>query len=223
MSKNRRRRRMPVFAFLALLVAIAALEVVHVAMPFSGGAIVDGKALTKALTSVSAHDSPVETNPEKTRLEVDKDEINRRIEQMERMGAKGAASIHVMDEEGNPICAANVRLGFTQPNPDLNWQAGIVEGKTDTRGLYGAERMSTWSCVWSVSKEGFHSSRGEVLFTHKGSRKAFLSGRWTDEPIVVDVRLKKISGARFVHGIRNWDIVSFPTNTWTGFDFIACD
>ena len=48
-------------------------------------------------------------------------------------------------------------------------------------------------------------------------------GRWTIRPIDVRVELKRLSGARFVHGSRLWETLSFPTNEWVGFDFSVCD
>lgn len=218
MTANRLHHKLPVCACLSLFAALLAFFAFHLVMPLSDDDGVDDKA---SANERAIQCSAVETNPAKTQHKFDKEEIDKQIYKMERDGARGAVTIHVVDEEGNPICAANVRLGFTQP--DQNMRSGIVEGKTDNLGLYGAERTSNWSCSWTVSKEGFHTSRGTVLFTHKGSRKAFGEGRWTDEPIDVKVELKKVSGAQFTHGIRYNDIVFLPTNSWIGFDFIACD
>ncbi len=218
MNDNRLRHKLPVCAFLSLFAALLAFLAFPYLMPLSDD---DGVADEASANARAMQYRAVETNPAKTQCEFDKEEINKHIYKMERDGARGAVTIHVVDEEGNPISAAHVRLGFTQP--DQNRRSGIVEGKTDDLGFYGAERTSNWSCSWTVSKEGFHTSRGTVLFTHRGSRKAFLDGRWTDEPIGVEVELKKVSGAQFTHGVRYDDIVFFPTNLWVGFDFKACD
>ena len=147
---------------------------------------------------------------------IDEEKVKGNIFYMEQYGAYGAVAIHVTDQEGNPIKGASVRLGFTQP--DQNWRAGTVEGETDETGSFGAGKTSNWSCVWDVSKEGFHASHGEVLFTHKGSKTAFLRGRWTDDPIDVYVELKKTSGATLIHGIHIFKALNFPTNTWVGLD-----
>ena len=152
---------------------------------------------------------------------IDKEKLKERISHMEQYGAEGAIAIHAKDEMGKPVDCATVRLSFTQPDQD--WHAGIVEGKTDEIGFFGAKRSSNWACIWSVSKDGYHSSHGKVLFTHKGSQRAFLKGQWTDEPIDIEVELKKVSGAKFVHGRRYDDIVFLPTNSWVGFDFTMCD
>lgn len=116
---------------------------------------------------------------------IDEEKVNENICYMEQYGAYGAVAIHVTDQEGNPIKGTSVRLGFTQPNQD--WRAGTVEGETDETGSFRAGKISNWSCVWDVSKSGFHASHGEVLFTHKGSKTAFLNRRWTDDPIDVYV------------------------------------
>ena len=146
----------------------------------------------------------------------DEEKVRENIYYMERFGAHGAVVIHVTDQEGNPIIGAKVHLGFTQPDQD--WRAGTVEGETDETGSFGAEKTSNWSCAWDVSKSGFHASHGEVLFTHKGSKTAFLHRRWTDSPIDVDVELKKTSGATLVHGMQIFKALRFPTNTWVGLD-----
>ena len=147
---------------------------------------------------------------------IDEEKVRENICYMERHGAPGAVVIHVTDKEGNPIKGASVRLGFTQPDQD--WRAGTVEGETDETGSFGARKTSNWSCVWDVSKSGFHASHGEVLFTHKGSKTAFLHRRWTDSPIDVDVELKKTSSATLVHGMQIFKALRFPTNTWVGLD-----
>ncbi len=152
---------------------------------------------------------------------VDKEKLKENIFHMEQYGAEGAVGILAKDTSGKPIEGASVRLGFTQPDPCAH--TGIVEGKTDKNGFFSAKETSNWACVWMVAKEGYHGSRGSVLFTHRGSQKAFLEGRWTDEPIEVEVELKNISGANFIHGRRYNDIVFLPTNSWVGFDFAACD
>lgn len=152
---------------------------------------------------------------------VDKEKLKENIFHMEQYGGEGAVAILVKDTSGKPIEGASVRLGFTQPDQCVH--TGIVEGKTDKNGFFSAKETSNWACIWTVAKEGYHVSRGRVLFTHKGSQKAFLEGRWTDEPIDIEVELKDISGAKFVHGRRYADIVYFPTNSWVGFDFFACD
>ncbi len=147
---------------------------------------------------------------------IDEEKVKENIHYMEQYGAYGAVAIHVTDQEGNPIKGASVRLGFTQPNQD--WRAGTVEGETDETGSFRAGKTSNWSCVWDVSKSGFHASHGEVLFTHKGSKTAFLNRRWTDDPIDVYAVLKKTSGATLIHGMHIFKALSFPTNTWVGLD-----
>jgi hypothetical protein len=182
----------------------------------------DSTSFSEAPPVTSNMSKKVENNSlSETQEFVDKEKLKESISHMEQYGAEGAIAIHAKDEKGNPIGRASVRLDFTQPDQD--WRAGIVEGETDEIGFFGAKRTSNWACIWSVSKDGYHSSRGKVLFTHKGSQRAFLKGQWTDEPIDVEVVLKKVSGAKFVHGRRYNDIVFLPTNSWVGFDFTMCD
>lgn len=143
------------------------------------------------------------------------------LDSMLKNGAVGAVSFRVYDDSGTPVPDANVHLYFTQP--EMDDPSGKIDGLTDDDGCFSAEEQSNWACVWTVSKDGFHSSRGKVLFTHLGSQEAVLRGRWTIRPIDVPVELKARSGAPLVHGIRRWNVLSFPTNSWTGFDCSVCD
>ncbi|MBR1609848.1 MAG: hypothetical protein IJ678_09570 [Kiritimatiellae bacterium] len=152
---------------------------------------------------------------------IDEEQLKMKIYQMEQHGAEGAVAIHVTDDMGVAIKGANIRLDFTRPDHD--WRKGTEEGETDDYGLFRAEKESNWSCVWTVSKDGFHTSRGEVLFTHKGSKQAFLRGRWTDAPVDVEVVLKKVSGASIIHGMHIFKSLHYPTNTWVGLDFNVFD
>lgn len=149
------------------------------------------------------------------------DMSSRELKSMLKWGAVGAVSIRVFDESGTPVPDAKVLLYFTQP--ELDDPSGRVDGQTDSSGCFSAEGKSNWACSWTVSKEGFHSSHGTVLFTHRGSQKAVRRGRWTLRPIEVHVELKARSNARLVHGVRYWNILYYPTNSWTGFDFSVCD
>ncbi len=154
---------------------------------------------------------------------ISEDIVKKKIETMTRKGADGSVAFHVRDEIGKPIHRATLRLYFSQAREDDS--AGRVEGITDWNGFFTATKRTNWSCTWVVSKEGYHSSRGTVLFTHQGNRKAFLEDRWTDTPIEVPVTLKERSDATIIHGKRLSipGTIQFPTNTWVGFDFSVCD
>ena len=143
------------------------------------------------------------------------------LDSMLKNGAAGAVSFRVYDDSEKPVPGAKVHLYFTQPKMDD--PSGKVDGLTDENGCFSAEGKSNWACVWTVSKDGFHSSRGKILFTHRGSQKAVRRGRWTIHPIDVPVELKTRSGASLIHGIRRWNVLFYPTNEWVGFDCSACD
>lgn len=218
MSKQ---RFLPKRLFLAIIVLLVAYVAFLVLQGRTSSSDVQVAMVTVPTSGHEINDKTIDNNQTEILPDGDKAKLDRMIFHMEQYGAKGAVSIRAIDEEGKPVKNAKVRLGFTQP--DQNWRSGIVEGETDDAGFFDAERVSNWSCVWTVSKDGYHTSRGEILFTHKGSKRAFLDGRWTDSPIVVDVELKKASGVNLVHGKRYEDIVLLPTNSWIGFDFTTCD
>ena len=179
-----------------------------------------------ATQPASAPNSVRESDPEQScNSEPDSDGridmSSRELESMTKRGAVGAVSVRVFDELGSPVPDAKVNLYFTQP--ELDDPLGRVNGMTDSSGCFSAEGKSNWACNWIVSKEGFHSSRGKVLFTHRGSQEAVRRGRWTLRPIEVHVELKSLSNAHLVHGVRYLNLLYYPTNSWTGFDFSVCD
>ena len=140
---------------------------------------------------------------------------------LERHGALGSVELHVKDAYGAPVSNANVHLYFTLPK--ANDPKGRVEGVTDFQGKFSATKKTNYECIWKVSKDGYHTSCGEVKFSPHFAELSPTTGKWTKGPIVVDVLLKTKSDAHLIHGDRLWHELKFPTNTWVGFDFIKCD
>ena len=141
--------------------------------------------------------------------------------EMERYGAIGSAVLRVKDMGGNPVPDAEVHLYFTQPKE--NDPSGTVKGKTDSQGMFAATRKTNFACGWKVSKEGYHSSKGRILFSPHFSEYSATTGEWTEEPLEATVILKPKSNAKILRGKRIFHDLKFPTNTWVGFDFLKCD
>lgn len=141
--------------------------------------------------------------------------------EMGRYGAIGSAVLRVKDMDGNPVPDAEVHLYFTQSKE--NDPSGTVKGKTDVQGMFAATRKTNFACGWKVSKEGYHSSKGRIVFSSHFSEYSAKTGEWTKEPLEATVILKPKSSAKLLRGKRIFHDLKIPTNTWVGFDFIKCD
>ena len=139
-----------------------------------------------------------------------------------RYGAWAEVNCHVSDRLGNPIPGADVHLFFDirENEPESK---GVLEGTTDQDGRFYARHKTTFACHWRIRKEGFHESRGVLPFSNCFSVDEGLKGRWTAEPLSLDVVLDEKSGANLLHGVIYWKSLKFPTNTWVWFDFEAGD
>ncbi len=141
--------------------------------------------------------------------------------ELTRYGAVGSAVLHVNDINGNPVQDADVHLYFTQPTE--NDPTGTVRGNTDSQGVFAATRRTNFACKWKVSKEGYHSSQGCIMFSPYFSEYSATTGKWTEKPLEATVILKRKSSAKILRGKRIFHDLKFPTNTWVGFDFLECD
>lgn len=141
--------------------------------------------------------------------------------EMERYGAIGSAVLRVKDMDGNPIPDAEVHLYFTQPTE--NDPSGAVMGNTDVQGMFAATKKTNFACGWKVSKAGYHSSQGRIMFSPHFTEYSATTGEWTEEPLEATVILKPKSSAKLLRGKRIFHDLKFPTNTWVGFDFLKCD
>jgi hypothetical protein len=75
------------------------------------------------------------------------------VKQLEPLKAK--LTIKVLDESGNPFPNVNVQLGFEDPKTRRNV---LVEGKTDTDGLFTREGICDGSIAGSIQKDGYYMS-----------------------------------------------------------------
>src|SRR6266540_1085813 len=67
-------------------------------------------------------------------------------------------SIHVVDEDGNPIGGAKVTIGFQIPKQgikDIN-----IAGMSDSSGRFSASNKTMDSIGFRVGKEGYYESYG---------------------------------------------------------------
>ena len=142
--------------------------------------------------------------------------------ELERDGAWAEVSIRVCDRFGHPVPDAEIHLYFNvkEGSPE---QEGILKGKTDKDGRFLAKHKTTYACHWRIQKEGYYESRGILPFSNHFSWDEGRKGRWTAEPLLLEVVLDEKSGVELLHGIRYLNNLEFPTNTWVWFDFEAGD
>ena len=135
-----------------------------------------------------------------------------------RYGAWAEVNCRVTDRFGNPVPSADVHLYFDTPE-NKHESKGVVEGKTDQDGRFFARHKTTYACHWRIRKEGYYESRGVLPFSNHFSWDEGRKGRWTAEPLSLDVVLNEKSGVELLHGVIYWKSLKFPTNTWVWFDF----
>lgn len=141
---------------------------------------------------------------------------------LQRDGALAEVYCRVTDRFGNPVPGADIRFYFNVPE-DRPESEGIVEGKTNQDGRFHARHKTTYACHWRIRKDGYYESRGILPFSNHFSWDEGRNGRWTAEPLPLDVVLDDKSGVELLHGKIYWKSLKFPTNTWVWFDFEAGD
>lgn len=94
----------------------------------------------------------------------------------ELYGAKAKECFYVVDQDGNPVEEARIRGAF--------WTGGgmndyvPVDGLTNTNGEYVAEGKSRYKLRYTVSKDGYYSTNGEVVYVNTQSVPAVKDGKW---------------------------------------------
>ena len=141
---------------------------------------------------------------------------------LERDGAWAEVDCHVYDRFGNHVPKAEIHLYFDvkEGNPESE---GVVEGETGESGRFSAKHKTTYACHWRIRKEGYYESRGILPFSNHFSWDEGRKGRWTAEPLSLDVALDEKSGVELLHGRIYLKHLEFPTNTVVWFDFEAGD
>lgn len=140
---------------------------------------------------------------------------------MEETGAPAEILLVVADEGGNPLPEVSVSVWFSAP--DGVEPVPPVCGLTDGRGCFLAKGKTNFSCLWEVSKKGFHSSRGREIFSNALTETAAANGTWTEKPRVVKAELRKSSFSDFAYGNFLTKPLRFAPCETTGFDFSAGD
>ena len=141
----------------------------------------------------------------------------------EMYGAKAKECFYVVDQDGNPVEEARIRGAF--------WTGGGIndyeplDGLTNTNGEYVAEGMSKYKLRYTVSKDGYYSTNGEVLYVGTWSVPAVKDGKWQPYGTRRKVTLKSIINPMqqkvFPGGLHRVYIPVFKE--WLGFDLELFD
>jgi len=86
-------------------------------------------------------------------------------------GAKAKLTLKIVDEEGVPVDAAQIRAHFQMAGRD-----GII-GTSNTNGLFTMEDKSRWKMHYGVEKEGYYKTSGEYMFGNDGDL-VIKDGKW---------------------------------------------
>lgn len=136
----------------------------------------------------------------------------------ELYGAKAKECFYVVDQDGNPVEEARIRGAF--------WTGGgmndyvPVDGLTNTNGEYVAEGKSRYKLRYTVSKDGYYSTNGEVVYVNTRSVPAVKDGKWqpygTKRTIILKQVMNPLNKGR-VYGLKDFAVPVF--DEWIGFDF----
>jgi len=98
---------------------------------------------------------------------------------------QGKISITVLDEEGNPIEKAQVRIGFEQ-YVNEKYKGIPIGGQSNSVGKFSGEAHGTQAVSYGASKEGYYNSHSEYYFKEKKM------GRWEPWNPELKIVLRKI-------------------------------
>lgn len=140
----------------------------------------------------------------------------------ELYGAKAKECFYVVDQDGRPVEGARIRGAFWTGGGMNDYEA--VDGLTNTNGEYVAEGRSKYKLRYTVSKDGYYSTNGEVLYVGTRSVPAVKDGKWQPYGERRTIMLKQIKNplnCGRVCGLKEFKVPIFEK--WIGFDFEQYD
>ena len=103
-------------------------------------------------------------------------------------GAKAHERFRVVDDLGNPVSRARIDGQWGTPSSN----AATFEGETDTNGVFSVKGVSRDMLMYTVKKEGFYSSHGEVRYVDTWAVPAVKNGVWQPSNVERRVVLKRV-------------------------------
>ena len=116
----------------------------------------------------------------------------RDIAQLEALskGANAQVRLNVIDQDGLPVPEAKVFGGFAAGSGFNDYV--LVDGCTDSNGVYVAEGRCTDFLRCDVRKEGYYSTEERVYFSQTKAKPSVVDGKWQPYGEVRKVVLKRI-------------------------------
>lgn len=141
----------------------------------------------------------------------------------ELYGAEAKECFYVVDQDGRPVEGARIRGAFWTGGGMNDYEA--VDGLTNTNGEYAAEGRSKYKLRYTVSKDGYYSTNGEVLYVGTRSVPAVKDGKWqpygTRRKIVLKRIINPMQQKVFPGELHRVYIPVFKE--WLGFDLEVFD
>jgi len=114
------------------------------------------------------------------------EEVKNALQKASRDGAKAKVTFRVTDSQGHPVTNADVRAGFAMMNKADN----IVEGKTDTNGLFVAEGLCSGDANFHFTKEGHYQTSLRHWFASYDPN-VLKDGKWQPWNPTIEITLKE--------------------------------
>jgi len=132
-----------------------------------------------------------------------------------RFGAKGKATFHVVDTDGNSVAGADISAGF--------YGGSGGSGLTDAGGLFVVEgkTLNGASLLYTIKKQGFYQTRAEYQLGKRGYR-CIENGRWIPWNPTLRVTLKEIRKPIPMY-VRKAKIVFPGRNEYFRYDLLVGD
>ena len=146
--------------------------------------------------------------------------VSREFENACYRGADARVEFHVVDDMGNPVPFAKVKVFFDMMDRSKGRR---VMGETNTNGFFIAEAKTGGNLEIAVSCDGYYSSNDKICFIAMGREHKVKGGRWQPwgmkkEMVLRPVRKPVANKPYFSSGKYTMD-----TGKWLGFDIETYD
>lgn len=136
-------------------------------------------------------------------------------------GALAKTCLRIVDQDGLPVEGARIYGGFTLGGRD---KYVLVDGVTNTNGEYIAEGKCNDWLHYSITKDGYYMSSGDVKYLDTKSVPAVVADKWQPYGETRTVVLKKIKNPIRLRDPGSRYRYKYPeSGKWAGFDLVCGD
>ena len=142
------------------------------------------------------------------------------FERAMKKGAQARLEIRVVDDEGEPVSNATVKVLFNVLTPG---GGEIVTVTTDTNGVAVAEGKTNDAIRYRVEKEGYYKSEEGMDMYNMSHRCEVKGGRWQPWGMQKEIVLRPVRNPAAIRmPVNNWRYVK-DMYKWIGFDLQKYD